>query len=93
MSISKIRTALDAGDFETAERLAREVIDANSKDALAHAYLASVLVGRGAAKAARASFPLARATDLVEDRASCAAFVPECFEGGAACFKVKTSVS
>ena len=52
MSIPKIRAALDAGDLETAERLAREVIDANSKDALAHAYLASVLVGKGVANEA-----------------------------------------
>ncbi len=52
MSIPKIRAALDAGDLETAERLARAVIDANSKDALAHAYLASVLVGKGIAKEA-----------------------------------------
>ena len=56
MSIPKIRAALDAGDLETAERLAREVIDANSKDALAHAYLASVLVGKGVANEALTHF-------------------------------------
>ena len=54
MSISRIRTALEAGDLATAERLAREAIESNAEDALAYAYLGSILAGRGEASDALA---------------------------------------
>jgi len=56
MSIPKIRAALDAGDLATAERLTREAIEANAEDALAHAYLGSILAGRGEANEALAHY-------------------------------------
>ena len=56
MSIPKIRTALEAGDLATAERLAREAIESNAEDALAHAYLGSILAGRGEASDALAHY-------------------------------------
>ena len=56
MSIPKIRTALEAGDLATAERLAREAIESNAEDALAHAYLGSILAGRSEASDALAHY-------------------------------------
>ena len=56
MSIPRIRTALEAGDLATAERLAREAIESNAEDALAHAYLGSIFAGRGEASDALAHY-------------------------------------